>query len=122
LIYPLIYTGDIRLLNAIRDEFTSEGFTFIRPDSADADAAIDAGEYAAITYRGGDTATIEDYPTVDSRRIDLPVAPDGCINGWLAARLIRAHFELWGPQGIGEIEDEIAHFRATGNTRPAPSS
>lgn len=115
--YPLIYTGRTDLLDAIRDDFEADGFTFLRPATADAEAAIDSGEYAAITYHGGDTAIIEDFPSVPPRRIDLPVAPNGALDGLLAARLIRAHLERWGDLGIAEIEEEIAHCRATRNAR-----
>jgi hypothetical protein len=114
--YPMIYTGHTDLRDAIRNDFEAEGYAFLRPESSEAEAAIDSGEYAAITYRGGDTAIIEDFPSVTPRIINLPVASDGSLDGALAARVIRAHLEGWGHHGIAEIEEEIDQFRRQAGT------
>jgi hypothetical protein len=113
--YPVIYTGLTDLRDAIRDNFDADGYTFLRPESSEAEAAIASGEYASITYHGGDTATIEDFPATTPTVVDLPISSDGSIHGTLAAKMIRAHLEGWGDLGITDITERVARYRETGS-------
>ncbi|PRY57582.1 hypothetical protein [Glycomyces artemisiae] len=113
MVYPVIYTGLPDLREAIRDEFESNHYEFIAPETPEAAAAIASAEYAAITYHGGDTAHIEDFPGTLPMTVTLPIGPGGAIDGKLAAMLIRAHLEGWGDLGIRDIEGRVAKYRKT---------
>lgn len=110
--YPVIYTGLADLREAIRDDFEADDFRFLSAESPEAEAAIAEGEYATITYNGGDTAIIADIPVVNPITVTLPISPTGTIHGPLAAELIRAHLEYSG--ALGPIEARIAQYRETG--------
>ncbi|MEU5153157.1 hypothetical protein [Glycomyces sp. NPDC021274] len=110
--YPVIYTGLADLREAIRDDFEADDYRFLSTDSPEAEATIAEGEYATITYNGGDTATIADFPVVNPITIILPISPTGTIHGTLAAELIRAHLEYSG--AIAPIEARVTQYRQTG--------
>lgn len=116
--YPLIYTGNADLLDALRGPLEVD-FKILRPETPEANEAVASGEYATITYTGGEYATIADYPEIAPRTVAIAIAPNGHIHTDLTIAVLMSHFEMWNDGGVTEAAAAAARYRQTGKADPA---